>query len=1029
MSTTLLDDSETLVFDRTIVAGIGDKSYPTNKIKSTRYTPYNFIYKNIIEQFTLHFMNFYFLMLAFLQLWPLVSPVRPILTWAPLICIFTATALKDATEDLSRYLSDNKFNSRLYTIYNHKIDGIAHVKSEKIRVGDIVIILPGQEFPCDCVPLRIDNGSSIVHITTASLDGESTVKKKLIPRLLDVHWISNSIQIDVTKASPSLNFCPGALHYCNQKETLSVENFIFAGSKLSSPSPCFCVCVFAGPETRASLNTVPPKMKRTFIDSGLNAWTRRIFNGQLTASFIFTILHLMNRDNVWYTGTPANAFTNFVIIPIRFFLLSSLCIPISFKITIDLCRIYNSVVFGFNEEIRGKCRNSSSVEVAGSITHLCLDKTGTLTKNQLSLKEFINESRMNYAELPSITEWNYFWNSLKSGIVTDYHCLSLLCAMTCHTLEVDNTRISGESKDEEAILGGLLSPSFMLIESEHTHVTFSLYGVEYTVHKASTFPFSSDRRTMTVIISNPDWEYAYFMTKGADDVLLSPESSFSTTVNYLGSSGYRTLVFGYQCLKANLVSRILNDIGSQREVSVRALSKIYASYEEATIPIAISAVEDQLQDRVGEVLANLRAAGIKCFILTGDKSGTALQIARTVGLLGFDEEIVEISEDGKGVLLTSGDDFENELRSILTEYKSCHENLNAVAFNALVAKARILRRVTETSAIIVSRCSPSQKATIVKMLRLIPNAVVAACGDGLNDVSMIQEADVGFGVEGVEGMSASRAADLVIPEISSLDSAILVCGQRASRSIGFIAQISFYKSLLVGMAQVFFNFYTGFSGQSVLNQWSLSMYNVMFTYLPPVLAVINFSHPAEYMIEHPELYRHTQQKKHFNASSMLNFTLHAFWNVIILLIFYGIFMVTSNSHGAYSLPEIGLYTITSIMISVTFNIVIETNNWHPLNTLSIIGSFLFFVFSTLLYENVSDELMGTATASFKSPIFWLTCIMISFWAELPSLCAKYLSLQGPIHWNRTRSARLFRAFKGQFKGKTIFKDIYISNFQ
>uniref|UniRef100_A0A2P2LF60 Phospholipid-transporting ATPase 2-like n=1 Tax=Rhizophora mucronata TaxID=61149 RepID=A0A2P2LF60_RHIMU len=85
--------------------------YCDNRISNRKYTLLNFIPKNLSEQFS-RFMNQYFLLIACLQLWSLITPVNPASTWGPLIFIFAVSATKEAWDDYNRYLSDKKANEK-----------------------------------------------------------------------------------------------------------------------------------------------------------------------------------------------------------------------------------------------------------------------------------------------------------------------------------------------------------------------------------------------------------------------------------------------------------------------------------------------------------------------------------------------------------------------------------------------------------------------------------------------------------------------------------------------------------------------------------------------------------------------------------------------------------------------------------------------------------------------------------------------------------------------------------------------------
>lgn len=76
---------------------------------------------NFIPSIFSRFMNQYFLLIACLQLWPLITPVNPASTWGPLIFIFAVSATKEAWDDYNRYLSDKKANEKEVWVIMHGI--------------------------------------------------------------------------------------------------------------------------------------------------------------------------------------------------------------------------------------------------------------------------------------------------------------------------------------------------------------------------------------------------------------------------------------------------------------------------------------------------------------------------------------------------------------------------------------------------------------------------------------------------------------------------------------------------------------------------------------------------------------------------------------------------------------------------------------------------------------------------------------------------------------------------------------------
>jgi len=161
---------------------INDESYKNdycdNRISNTKYTLWNFLPKNLWEQFR-RFMNQYFLLIACLQLWSLITPVNPASTWGPLIFIFAVSATKEAWDDYNRYISDKQANEK--EVWIVKNGSRKHTQAQDIRVGNIVWIRENEEVPCDLVLLGTSEPQGICHVETAALDGETDLKTRVIP--------------------------------------------------------------------------------------------------------------------------------------------------------------------------------------------------------------------------------------------------------------------------------------------------------------------------------------------------------------------------------------------------------------------------------------------------------------------------------------------------------------------------------------------------------------------------------------------------------------------------------------------------------------------------------------------------------------------------------------------------------------------------------------------------------------------------------------------------------------------------------
>jgi phospholipid-transporting ATPase len=107
-----------------------------------------------------------------------------------------------------------------------------------------------------------------------------------------------------------------------------------------------------------------------------------------------------------------------------------------------------------------------------------------------------------------------------------------------------------------------------------------------------------------------------------------------------------------------------------------------------------------------------------------------------------------------------------------------------------------------------------------------------AIGDGANDVAMIQAADVGIGIAGKEGRQAVNNSDYAISQFRFLSRLLLVHGHLCQYRLGRLIKYSFYKNVCFGAVLFYFQIINGFSGQTLVDDISAAVYNVIFTSLP-----------------------------------------------------------------------------------------------------------------------------------------------------------------------------------------------------
>ncbi|GBP18501.1 Probable phospholipid-transporting ATPase IIB [Eumeta japonica] len=296
------------------------------------------------------------------------------------------------------------------------------------------------------------------------------------------------------------------------------------------------------------------------------------------------------------------------------------------------------------------------------------------------------------------------------------------------------------------------------------------------------FPFTSESKMMGVIVQEESTGEITYYVKGADvalSTLVSPSSWLINESNRLAAEGLRTLVIAKKSMTKSQYEifekeykRARSSMTNRSERTTVALSRL--QYDLTLL--GLTGVEDRLADDVPRTLGMLHTAGIKVWMLTGDKLETALCIARSLRLGGGADYHVAsecINRRDAHALLERLQRIldSNEQTDLIIEGETLQVCLQSYEDECV----EVLKRCP---AVVVARCSPTQKARVAKLLRA-RHYVVAAVGDGGNDVAMLQEADIGVGIEGVEGKTASLAGDVSVRAFSALAALFLVHGRRS----------------------------------------------------------------------------------------------------------------------------------------------------------------------------------------------------------------------------------------------------------
>ncbi|RZB45876.1 putative phospholipid-transporting ATPase 8 isoform B [Glycine soja] len=451
----------------------------------------------------------------------------------------------------------------------------------------------------------------------------------------------------------------------------------------------------------------------------------------------------------------------------------------------------------------------------------------------------------------------------------------------CHTaipdVDKESREISyeAESPDEAAFVIAARELGFEFFA--RTQTSISLHELNYESGKKvdrvyqllHVLEFSSSRKRMSVIVRNEE-NQLLLLCKGADSVMFERlsqhgrqfEAETRDHIKRYSEAGLRTLVITYRELDEeeyklwdNEFSKIKTTVTEDRDALVDAAAD---KMERDLILLGATAVEDRLQKGVPECIEKLAQAKIKLWVLTGDKMETAVNIGYACSLLRQDMKQIVITLDSPDILSlekqgdkealskASIESIKKQIREGISQIKSAKESSNTTGFGLIIdgksldyslnknLERAFFELAINCASVICCRSSPKQKARVTKLVKLGTGKTILSIGDGANDVGMLQEADIGVGISGAEGMQAVMASDFAIAQFRFLERLLLVHGHWCYRRISMMICYFFYKNIAFGFTLFWFEAYASFSGQAAYNDWYMSFYNVFFTSLPVI---------------------------------------------------------------------------------------------------------------------------------------------------------------------------------------------------
>ncbi|KAH9261482.1 hypothetical protein BASA81_000138 [Batrachochytrium salamandrivorans] len=526
-----------------------------------------------------------------------------------------------------------------------------------------------------------------------------------------------------------------------------------------------------------------------------------------------------------------------------------------------------------------------------------------------------------------------------------------------------------------------------------------------TYNLLETLEFTSTRKRASVIVSRSGTDQLLLFCKGADSEvykrLTNPDSALARATNehllQFADDGLRTLTVAYKQLDSNQFAQWqekykaatsnVKEQEKRKHKQDNLIDQLMDELEQGLDLLGATAIEDKLQEKVPDTIKALAEAGIKLWVLTGDKQETAINIAWACQLIDHTMERIIINsgsaktkadmitvlqniqlvQDKRYALVIDGAALKLALKP---ETSKKHTAQDRECEHLLVALA------VKMQSVICCRVSPKQKALVVDLVRShLKNEITLAIGDGANDVGMIQSAHVGVGISGLEGMQAVNSADFALGRFYFLKRLLLVHGRNNYRRTSKLVVLILYKNVFMIIAQICFSIYNGFSGQKFYFQLGVEGYNLVFTNSVIITTLFDKDLPDRYLMQFPELYSLGREFQLMNFRVFWQWIGNAWYHAIFAFYFVFWFYQAPDQQDIWMM---GNMLLTMVVVVANIKVALEVGSWNWIMSLGFLIVFvswpllaLFFESPVFLSIRMFWEFQGVFTSILRDADAWL----------------------------------------------------------
>ncbi|RHZ21130.1 hypothetical protein DYB37_001551 [Aphanomyces astaci] len=676
------------VAKRSVTLGAADSSFASNTIHTSKYTFWNFFFVFFKMQFS-RLANVYTSIVVGLCFFSF-SPVGPEASLIPLLIVFTTAAIKDVSEDLRRHKSDFKVNSKpVRVLCRDEGDATLDRTWKDVAVGDLIVLKAGDEVPADCLMLATDNKNGMCYVQTANLDGETNMK---IRQALTTNTFANpnalaTLRVSVSCDAPNKNMFEwsGYVDLNEGHMSASIDNLLLRGCDLVSSEWTVALVLYTGPETKIALNASDgvKKNKRSLVERSLDSMF------VIVMVVLFTISLYCSLGNRRWSTTNTTMSTSVYpaylyggndgakrgdYIFLSYVILFNNLIPLSMYVTMEGIRFVHAryiesdlAMYDAASDMPAEARNSNINEDLGQIKYIFSDKTGTLTRNEMVFaKCTIAGLKYNDMDLDKSARRGTRFNdprllhrlNNKHGSAHHIHeflTLLMVCNTAMPQMETD-VRYQASSPDEQALCLAAHDLSYCLTNRRGSKCEVTIQGVAAEFEILHVVEFTSDRKRMSVICRTPSGR-VHIYCKGADDVIFDrldpaqPQGVLHVTKGHLqdyASQGLRTLTTAMRVIPPEEYAawKLMYD-DAEASMDKAKLAAAAELVECGLTLLGATAIEDLLQEGVGECITSLRKAGINFWVLTGDKKETAISVGMSSEVIHDSMDVIVLDSNNK----------------------------------------------------------------------------------------------------------------------------------------------------------------------------------------------------------------------------------------------------------------------------------------------------------------------------------------------------------------------------------------------